>query len=66
MLKPIADNSQTITAGIEFWRENPKISTLPEQAVMVGEQPAWRVRFQSLTRAARLDVLLDPGELRRA
>lgn len=42
----------------EFWREHRRIHTEPEQPLEAEGRPAWRVRFQSQTAAAQLDVVL--------
>ncbi len=44
--------------GVDFWRAHPRMSTLPEQALEADGRAAWRVRFESRTQAAQLNVLL--------
>jgi RNA polymerase sigma factor (sigma-70 family) len=44
--------------AVQFWRQHPRIRTLPEQPLEAEGQAAWRICFQSETDRARLDVLL--------
>jgi RNA polymerase sigma-70 factor (ECF subfamily) len=43
----------------DFWREHPRMRTWPERSIEVDGRPALVARLESVTRAARLDVLVD-------
>ena len=40
-----------------FWRENPRIRTLPAQEIEIQGSPAYVARLQSVTSAAELEVI---------
>ena len=46
-------------AGQAFWRVNPRIRTLPEVEINLGDRPALLLRFESLAGSASLEVALD-------
>lgn len=50
--------------GRAFWREHPRIQTLPEQEVAAGGGPALLARIQSWTSSAELAVVFDRETLR--
>jgi len=45
--------------GQHFWRQYPRMQTLPEREIEVDGQAALLVRFESLTETAWLDVILN-------
>jgi RNA polymerase sigma factor (sigma-70 family) len=45
--------------GERFWRNHPRMRTLPETEISSGERPALLLRFESLTRSASFEVVLS-------
>jgi RNA polymerase sigma-70 factor (ECF subfamily) len=47
----------------DFWREHPRMRTWPERSIEIDGRPALVARLESVTRTARLDVLVDAEDL---
>jgi RNA polymerase sigma factor (sigma-70 family) len=59
----LSDLALSTPQGQQFWRQHPRMETLPEREVERDGHTVFVIRFESLTEYAWLDVLVDRGTL---
>lgn len=57
--EPLRNLVLSLPAGRRFWREHPRIRTLPERELEAEGRPALLVTFESVRDSSRFDVVVD-------
>ncbi len=50
--------ARNLAAGRLFWRQHPRIRTLPQQEMELEGYPALRIRFENVANSAHLEVIV--------